>query len=84
MARAVKVFFHSWPLVILAMLPMGQKNSELEGDIRQVRDPAIIKEANTDYVFSTRPLLRMSRKELTTKTQRHEDTNSRRSGHFNS
>jgi arabinan endo-1,5-alpha-L-arabinosidase len=54
MARAVKFLFHSWLLVILAMLPMGQKNSELDGDIRQVHDPTIIKEADTYYVFSTR------------------------------
>jgi arabinan endo-1,5-alpha-L-arabinosidase len=54
MARAVKFLFHSWLLIILAMLPMGQKNSELEGDIRQVHDPTIIKEADTYYVFSTR------------------------------
>jgi arabinan endo-1,5-alpha-L-arabinosidase len=54
MDRAVKFFLHSWLVVILAMLPMGQKNSELEGDIRHVHDPAIIKEADTYYVFSTR------------------------------
>ena len=54
MARAVKFLFHFWLLAILAMPPMGQKNSELEGDIRQVHDPTIIKEADTYYVFSTR------------------------------
>jgi len=54
MARAVKFLFHFWLLAILAMLPMGQQNSELEGDIRQVHDPTIIKEADTYYVFSTR------------------------------
>ncbi len=54
MARAVKFLFHFWLLLVLPMLPVGQKNSELEGDIRQVHDPSIIKEADTFYVFSTR------------------------------
>ena len=54
MARGVKFSFHFCLFVILAMLPVAQKNSELEGDIRQVHDPTIIKEADTFYVFSTR------------------------------
>jgi len=54
MARAVKFLFHFWLLLVLPMLPVGQKNSELEGDIRQVHDPTIIKDADTYYVFSTR------------------------------
>ena len=41
-------------LVIMPALPALSQTIELEGDIRQVHDPSIIKDGDTFYVFSTR------------------------------
>lgn len=41
------------PLLLVVVFPLSQ-STELEGDIRQVHDPSIIKAGDTYYLFSTR------------------------------
>lgn len=41
------------PLLLVVVFPLSQ-TTELEGDIRQVHDPSIIKAGDTYYLFSTR------------------------------
>ena len=43
-----------WLVIALPSLAWQQQTTELEGDIRQVHDPSIIKAGDTFYVFSTR------------------------------
>ena len=40
--------------MLVIVFPAWQQPAKLEGDIRQVHDPSIIKDGNTYYVFSTR------------------------------
>ncbi len=42
------------PLVATSQRPSSQPPPELQGDVRQVHDPTIIKDGDTYYLFSTR------------------------------
>lgn len=54
-SRAVRVLFNLSLLVTLSVTTWSATtNDELEGDIRQVHDPTIIKQGETYFVFSTR------------------------------
>ena len=54
-SRAVRVLFNLSLLVTLSVTTWSATtNDELEGDIRQVHDPTIIKQGETCFVFSTR------------------------------
>src|SRR6185369_15203055 len=41
-------------LLLIVLLPVFAWQQQLEGDIRQVHDPSIIKDGDTFYLFSTR------------------------------
>ena len=56
--KPVKFLLSLWLVVVFPALawqqPVSSSTAELEGDIRQVHDPSIIKDGDTFYVFSTR------------------------------
>ena len=52
-SRAAQCLLTLW-LIVMFCQPAFSQTAELEGDIRQVHDPSIIKDGDTFYVFSTR------------------------------